>query len=191
MSDRFSFVEVFTILAILVGISFSAVAAQAPLEESTAVVRISPADKTLIAGEEFTVEIWVDDVVDLYGADIQLKFDANAFEVLGDDSNTDGPQITIHYDFLNPAFIIYKYADNSSGIIRYAASQVNPMLPVSGSGVLFEFNFRVKGSFGHYPVTFKKHDLSAIGGEPIANTVLEAVFAIEEPSSIFFPLVKR
>jgi hypothetical protein len=59
------------------------------------VVRINPASRTTAVGGTFTVEIWVDNVIDLYGADIQLAFDPTAFEVVGE-------AITVRYDFLQP-----------------------------------------------------------------------------------------
>ena len=101
-----------------------------------AVVRCNPAVITASVQSRVSVEIYVENVVDLYGADVRLSFDPALAQVADADPVASGVQIEILRDFLKPDFVVRKIADNTAGTIWYAATQVNPTLPVSGSGAL-------------------------------------------------------
>jgi hypothetical protein len=92
-------------------------------------------------GDTIAVEVWVEDVVDLYGVDVRLAFDASRLQVVDADPGLPGVQVQPRPDFLTPNFVIKREADNEAGVVWYAVTQVNPSPPVSGSGVLFSFTF--------------------------------------------------
>ena len=167
----------FLIMVVIFVLPLSVASAYATQQERATVVRIAPQTKTVSVGQVFTVELWVDSVVDLYGADIQLSFTPGALEVVDADPGTAGVQITVRYDFLNPASVLQRTANNSAGTISYVATQLNPAPPVSGSGVLFEFQFRALYA-GTYPITFTTHDLAAQGGVPISHSIQAATYTI-------------
>ncbi len=58
----------------------------------TTLVNLHPATANLVAGDTLSVELWVENVTDLYGADIQLQFDPAAWQVLDADPNLAGVQ---------------------------------------------------------------------------------------------------
>jgi hypothetical protein len=171
---------------------FSAISAHATQQERATVVRISPSTTTVSVGQVFTVELWVDNVVDLYGADIQLAFTPGAFQVVDADPGSAGVQITVRYDFLNPGSVLQRSANNSAGTISYVATQMNPEPPVSGSGVLFEFQFKALFA-GTYPITFTTHDLAATGGTPISHSIQNASYTVTGSATYtnYLPLITK
>jgi hypothetical protein len=181
------------ILVVILCLPLSVTNAQSTQQERATVVRIAPQTKTVSVGQVFKVELWVDNVVDLYGADIQLAFTPGAFEVVDADPGSAGVQITVRYDFLNPASVLQRSANNSAGTISYVATQLNPAPPVSGSGVLFEFQFRALYA-GTYPITFTTHDLAAQGGVPISHSIQAASYTITGGSATYtnyLPLITK
>ncbi len=87
-------------------------------------------------GKTVSFTIFVQDVVDLYGADVQMSFDPAVAQVVDADPRKGGTQIEILDEFLSPDFTIRDRADNVAGTIWYANTQVNPTEAVSGSGPL-------------------------------------------------------
>ena len=100
------------------------------------IVRCEPASITVPVGVVMSLDLYVQDVGDLYGADVRLSFDPAVVRVVDADQNAAGVQIQPLSGFLKPDFVVRKVADNISGTIWYAATQVNPTLPVTGSGSL-------------------------------------------------------
>jgi hypothetical protein len=180
------FIFIFAAMCLLV-VPLSAGFASNEIQTEGTVVRIAPAARTVAVGGSFKVEIWVDNVIDLYGADIKLAFDPTAFEVVGG-------AITLRYDLLQPELVVGNQVNNSAGTIWYAATQLNPTPPASGSGALFEFQLRAKRP-GVFPLNFTNHQLAAIGAEPIPHTIQEALYTVEgEPGDdyrIYLPLIMR
>jgi hypothetical protein len=146
-------------------------------QDRATMVRIAPQSITVNPGDVFTVEVWVDDVLDLYGVDIQLAFPAGALEVVDPNPSTPAIEIIPRYDLLQPDSILQRSADNSAGSIGYVVTQLNPTPAASGSGALFEFQFRALAS-GTHAITFSNHQLAAPGGVPISHTVQGATYTV-------------
>jgi len=108
--------------------------------ESDTVIRIAPPTQQATVGDATVIEIWVDDVVDLMGADIQIQFNPAILQVVDFDGSKDGIQIEPGY-FLAPDFVVTNDVNNQAGLISYAVSQVDPTLPAGGSGVLAKISF--------------------------------------------------
>ena len=96
---------------------------------------LDPATLDISAGDNATVEIWVEGVAELAGAEIQLAFDPEILEVVDANSSTEGVQIA-HGDFLTPDFVVQNEADPKMGLIEYAIACIPLDRAVSGSGVL-------------------------------------------------------
>jgi hypothetical protein len=123
------------------------------------IVRCDPATVAGPLGSTIDIDIYVENVVDLYGADVRLGFDPDVLEVVDADPATPGVQITPLDDFLSPDFVVRKglgYAEDPD-VIWYAATQVNPSEAVSGSGPLARITFRAQqpGTFT-LPITYHK-----------------------------------
>ena len=89
-----------------------------------------------LVGQDLVIDIYVQDVVDLYGADVRLSFNTSIAQVVDANPTLAGTQIQPLATFMSPDFVIKKEANNSAGTIWYAATQINPSPPVSGSGPL-------------------------------------------------------
>ncbi len=138
-----------------------------------------------------TADVYIQDVVALYGADVQLSFDASIVQVLDENPNVSGIQIQPLASFLQPGFVILNAADNVAGTIRYAATQLNPTLPATGSGSLLRFRFQPLRS-GTFTMEFTRHDLADRNGQTIANTVVSCPVTINAPTHwLYLPLIMR
>jgi hypothetical protein len=89
------------------------------------------------------VQIIINDVVNLYGADVRLSFDPAMLEVI-DDLPDPGINIQPTDSFLTNLWVVKNEVDNAAGTIWYAVTQLNPATPKSGSGALANIHLRGK-----------------------------------------------
>lgn len=140
-------------------------------------LRVLPADGSYRADTPLTVEVYVQDVVDLYGADVQLRYDPTLFQVRDAESARPGIQVVIHNELLYPDFLLHGEADPATGRIWYAAAQRNPRLPAQGSGRLFSFIVDpLRTGLGAFAITYQ--ELSTRNGELIPIVAHSAVYWI-------------
>ena len=94
-------------------------------------------------GQEIVVDIMVEDVPTVYGADIQLLYDVAVLDVVDNDTNMTGTQLQAG-DFLNPAqgFVLQNEVNDEAGTIDYALTLLNPAPPVEGNGRLATVTFK-------------------------------------------------
>ncbi len=136
------------------------------LAQGTAVV-INPPTSEVAIGATVTVEVRIENVADMYGAEVHLNFNSAVLEVVDADAGTAGVQVE-HGSFLSPDFVAQNTVDQGSGMIHYAIAQMPPNEPVSGTGVLVKVTFRGKTA-GTSPVNFTSVILSDRNGMPISN----------------------
>ena len=118
--------------ALALGLAFGAFLASGGASAQTpALVSVSPEYQLVRAGQEFSVQVRIDDVQALYGFDVLLSFPPELLEAL---SVTDE-------NFLAPGFGGPLF-NNDAGTVQVIHSQMNPTEPVSGSGALFTVMFR-------------------------------------------------
>lgn len=110
----------------------------------------------------------------MYAADVRLAFDPAVIEVVDADSEKDGTQIEPLDGFLSPDWVLRDTADNANGTAWYAATQMNPSRPVTGTGDLARITFRglKRGTSG---VTVQYRKITHPNGVPIEATPLEAL----------------
>lgn len=164
-------------------------AVAAPLQTQVSVL---PATGNIPQHTIVVVEVWVQDVARLYGADIQLGFDPSAIQVLDSDEHTPGAQVSPSSGLLEPPwFLVENKVNNASGIVDYAVSQINPRPEVSGSGKLFSFQ-AVGLKPGLTEIVVLSAQLSNRDGEAIPNSMAGSVYTITNPGPLLFlPLVQR
>ncbi len=128
--------KLITILALLAtaSLAFPAAAAAPTVSLGNAVLEVA-------AGQTAPLSVAVTDVQDLYGMEIHLRFDPAVIQVVDADPGKAGIQIAAG-DFLSADFVAQNQADNQVGSIDYAATQVNPKEPRSGSGALLVIQFQ-------------------------------------------------
>jgi LysM repeat protein len=151
-------------LALLVGTLLSMPVGYG-LAQGTRVI-IHPPSSEVAVGATTTVNIRVENVTDLFGAQAHLSFNPALVEVVDADPSKDGVQIQPG-TFLNPYFTALNIADQADGKIHFAISQGPDDAPVSGSGVLATVTFRGKAA-GTSAISFDNVILAAPGGIPIS-----------------------
>ena len=108
-----------------------------------ATVRVVPQPLQAGVGETVTVELRVEQVTGLYGAEVRLKFDPDILEVVDADPNEEGVQLEPG-TLPSPDYVVRNRADNAAGIVEYAVTQLPPSKPGVGSGVIARVTFRTK-----------------------------------------------
>jgi hypothetical protein len=101
--------------------------------------------------DTLTVEIIADNVANLYGLELHLKYDPTI--LAAQDAKADQPGIQIEPATLlpvNQGFVVMNQADNIQGAITYAFTLLNPAPAVTGSGAIARITFK---SLQHSPTT--------------------------------------
>lgn len=117
-------------------------------------VYISPAAAGVSAGETFTLSVKVDAIAYIYGAQYRIEFDPNILEVV--DANPGMPGVQIGSATMLPKDSYYEMneANNTTGVISYTATILEPGEPVAGTGVLGIIAFRAKAD-GRSAIAFR------------------------------------
>jgi len=152
---------------------------------STTVI-VKPVAGSHFIGDTFEVQVWVENVSDLYGADVQLSFDPGKLEVVDVNPSTITVEITPRSELLYPDLTVKKEADNSNGKVWYAAAQLNPRPPASGSGPLCSFYVNVL-SAGQADIKVDYSKLSDKNGIEIPAETFGASFLLYW--NFFLPLI--
>lgn len=157
--------------------TWSARAAPVPSEAS---VLASPSSQELISGETTTVEIRLENVTNLYGADVHMRFDPTKLEVVDADPAMPGIQIQ------SGAFqgsTVLNAVNNGTGEIEYAVALQSPAPPVSGAGVLATVRFKGIG-VGSSPINLDDVSLSDDQSNPIPTSTQDATIAVVRPCAL-------
>ena len=110
-------------------------------ERAPARASLAALSSSVSGSSPLTVDIVLDDVVDLYGAEVHLTFDPAILQVQDADANTPGEQIAPGEEFSKGrGFVALNRFDNNRGTIDLAATLVNPAEPLQGRLVLGSFS---------------------------------------------------
>lgn len=118
---------------------------------------------TIGVGQVEVIKIRIENVKDLYGAELHMKFDPSVVEVVDADPTKDGIQL-MPGDFPKPEFVALNRADNKVGTIDYALTQLNPTPPANGSGTVVSILFRGKALGKSTKITSKGNILPVVVG---------------------------
>jgi len=154
-----------------------------------AIVRPDPLQTAVRVGQTFVVNLYVQDVTDLYAADIHLRFDPTILQVEDARPEVPGVQIQPLATFMSPDFVIKQKACNvpsvvdpdcqTGGFVWYAVAQLNPTPPAHGSGPVAAITFRAIRA-GASPLTISYHKLSSPKGVDIPSTPQSGVVQVAD-----------
>jgi hypothetical protein len=148
-------------------------------ESGSTVIVLDPAVTTLSdIGETVDVDVRVEGVSDLFGAEAHLTFDPALLEVVDSDAALDGVQIQVG-TFLNPYFLAQNLVDQAAGEIDFAVSQGPDDRPVSGDGILATIPFKGE-ALGTSAVDFKNVVLADDDGDVIPSTARNGSVTVGE-----------
>jgi hypothetical protein len=151
--------------------------AAVPVQAAGPTVSVGAGALSLAPGQTLPATITIAEVENLYGFELELKFDPAVVQVVDADPSAPGVQL-LAGDFLAPDLVVRNAADNAAGVIQYAVTQLNPSEPRSGSGALFIVTLKgtTAGRSGRIEVAsalFANRD-----GEPIPVAVRPAEVAV-------------
>ena len=144
-------------------------------------VWLDPETLELAVDDVVTVDIRVDNVVQMAGAEVHLTYDPALLEVVDADPATEGIQIA-HGDFLSPDFVVQNGADQAAGTLDYAIACMPLDKAVSGDGVLARITLRGLAG-GEAPVAIHTVLLANSQGQMIAAETGSSQAVISRPSS--------
>jgi len=120
-------------------------------------------------GETVTVSVILsEDIENLYGFDIELKWDPATLEYIGHvvmapvESYSQG---VLH----DPIFSLKDEVDSSAGTCWIACSSMPPAEPFSGNGAFFTITFKVLSTSNENPIQLVNVTLSDDAGQPIVH----------------------
>jgi hypothetical protein len=180
----FIFLKTMTSLWLIAAIFFSQWLVQAKGQTRLYLQNVPLQDEKLLV-----INLVLANVIDLYGAEIQLSYDPTQLQVRDDNSRLEGVQITPGPLLaLDNRFVVKNTADAESGLITFAFTLLRPAPPISGEGVLATIVFEIKGT-GPFSIAIIEAQMSSSQLEPIPvitqdlhlNGALEPVTAPPQP----------
>jgi hypothetical protein len=106
-------------------------------------LKVNPPTLRMRVRQTAQVSLMIDQVTNLYGIELHLRFDPESLQVL--DANPDQDGIQIEPGALpSPDFVVLNSVDNQRGTIDYAATQLQPRAPGEGEGVVARITFQAK-----------------------------------------------
>jgi hypothetical protein len=150
---------------------------------------VSPTVVTTSIGAPATVEIWVEDVEDLYAGGFDIEFDPSVVRVQDANSFVDGVQIEAG-SWLERQLEAANSVDNATGHIEYSVTQSRPATAKDGSGILARITF-VGKTEGISAIQFSRLKLVDDELITIAATAQEGEVVVSGGSRIYLPLVLR
>lgn len=184
--NRFSRRAAFALLLVaLLTLSSGVAVAQTPVE-----VRVAPGSSLVVVGESVDVAVEVVDVDSLYGVDVKLEFDPAVVQVVDMDPILPGVQVSLGL-FLDPGFVIVNDANNETGVLRFAMTQLSPSEAKSGTGVLIVVKLDGMTVSTPSPLSMAHAQLAGPGGvsipaEPVSGEI-EVVESSTEPTGTPIP----
>ena len=134
----------------------------------TTTITLSPTPASITGCETIAVQIMINDVVDLYGADVRLSFNPAVLEVI-DDLTDPGINILPEDTFLTDLWVVRNETNNVTGTIWFAATQLYPSTPKSGSGTIATIHLKAK-TVTTSALTFTYTKLAELNGVEIPAT---------------------
>jgi hypothetical protein len=107
------------------------------------VVKVVPETVQPRSGKDFTVQVAVEDVLNLYGLDVQMSWNTQFLTYV---NHTARIPAEVHYDGIlhEPVNLICDEVDTDAGTILVAYASMAPAPPFNGNGTVFEITFHAK-----------------------------------------------
>lgn len=139
-------------------------------------------DMQIRPGVAVEIPIDIEDVVDLYGIEIELEFDPTFWEFEDADNRREGIQPAIG-TFLDPGMTLFNIIDMQEGRIHLVMSQVNPSEGKSGDGTIMVLYATAKKT-GVTSFEVKKVELATREGMGIEVEGVDGQITIESQAPV-------
>jgi len=131
-------------------------------------VRLAPATLQLETGEQFSIQVLIEDVADMQGASVYLAYDPERLQM---DIITPGDMFPLGDS------TSYYEINNEAGELTYAIALLGQGEPIAGDGVLCEFRGRTL-RLGDARVAITKAELADSNIQLIPVEVFDAVLRV-------------
>jgi hypothetical protein len=138
------------------------------LADAPAAVSLTPATQQIMRGDAFTLQVQIDNVADMLGANVVVAFDASRLQfqsILPGDLFPAGVSSSVYT------------LDNDTGVVSYAVTLLGPVAPVSGAGVLCELQGYALAP-GDVRVSITQADLANSAIQLMPATTSDAVLRV-------------
>lgn len=145
--------KAYRIIGLVLGLFVLFLWARQTQAQTPAIVSTQPAALTLTTGENGLITIAIEQASELFGYELQLKFDPAVVQVI--DAIPEQPGVQIQpAGFMDESrgFAVINRVDNGSGTLEYAMTLLAPAEPISGSGPLLELGVLAIAP-GNSPIT--------------------------------------
>lgn len=106
-------------------------------------VRLIVSPPNPVAGQEISLDLQVGKLPEVYGAELELRYDPSVIELVDADSNKAGIQASIGSIWKDqPQFLLQNEGDNKKGSLAVALSLLAPAQPLTKGGSLMQAKFR-------------------------------------------------
>jgi hypothetical protein len=145
--------------------------------QEPSLLQLAMDESNLQTGQRYTVRIEVQNIQELWAADLRISYDPSQIYVIG---TVAGSPVRLG-DFAVGGDTIFNSVDSVAGEIRYAFSIFSPANPVSGSGVVGSFEI-VPLLAGTAQMQFASADVSSIdfilddSGQRIGGNAIDISF---------------
>jgi hypothetical protein len=150
-------------------------------------LRIVPGSASVQVGQAVTVEVWLEGAGNYYGLDLRLAFNPTRVRV-------PAGRVTPLWEVLDSAnhFAIKNEADNISGTVWYAVTNMNPAEPFTGTGRICAIGFSGLAP-GETTLHFTYAKGSTRGGEGLYPAAADGSIVVSAPQrrDIYLPVVGR
>ena len=147
---------------------------------------LNPASSSTFVGGTQDIAIQLDNVTNVYGADIALSFDPTILAVVDADPATQEVEIFTG-SCPAPDYVLTNEADNTLGTIGYILTQLSPTPPCDG-GTVATIRFECLAE-GTGLISFTNSVISDADYNEIPAVTQDAALTCEAPFSIYLPLV--
>ena len=166
----------FILLAL--ALSFGPAALQAQIAPAT--LRITPAMLEIGEGQIETITIVLENAQGAYGIDVRGRFDPKVVEIVPAEPNAP----LRAGGFIKPDFVALNAFNNVSGTFGWAATQVNPTGPVTGTGPILVIQFRGKTRGASAAIEFTSVELADRRGNVLPVTRQAGTLSVVAPKPV-------
>jgi hypothetical protein len=186
---------IISMIGAFVGIVFFVSTAQSgsfnkiPNNGTTSLITTNPLNSTIDVGDFITIDVVIQDVVNLFGIQTSISFDPGVVQVVDADPIKDGVQI-IPGSCPRPDFIVHNAVSNTLGTVEFAATSLNPTMPCSGNGVIASIQFQAVVD-GESDFHFMDWILADPDGTEIPAISQDGFITVDSTNKVFIPIVLK
>ncbi len=152
---------------------------------SSAIIRCDPMAASGVVGESnAVVDMYIENATELYGVDLRVSFfDTSIAQVVDQNLGQSGVQIEPLYTWFSPDFTVRNEANNTAGTARFVSTQVNPTMPVNGSGSIARITFTGLQP-GTFTMTWGAIELASRNGQILIYTTQSCTVTFTSPLAV-------